>query len=180
MRTVRFGDVVAAVSIVETDGVGDVDEVLTRLRDLAEGCEVQLFNPDLLVDWEHFDAVLTSAILSFKSGGSAKSLGLEFLTRLAATRQVSEAIAVAGVESWFKQVGILVLGGEYGRVAGAAQKILVAVGGTEVELAYTAERVQNVAMRYGVGWGPMTHIQAMDRLEAVKLAIIQRVATSII
>lgn len=180
MRVVGFGDVVAAVALVEIDGLGDVDETLHKLRGTAIGCEVQLFDPDMLLDWEHFDATLISAVLSFKSGGSAKSLGLEYLTKLAATRQVSQAIAKAGVRSSSRQVGVLVLGYDYNTVLEAAKRVLETLGGTQFEPSYSAQRGEMVARRHGISTGPMTHIQAENRLEAVKLAIIQKAATSII
>ncbi len=176
MRMVRFGDVVAAVLLLETEPIRDVAALLNRLNDSSEGCEVQLFNPDILVDWEHFDAALVSAVISFTSIGYARRLGMEVLMRLAATDQATRAISMAGVSDGSSRVGLLVLGSDpeqVGRVAVSAQQ---QIDGRCIGPESSADRVEHIAACYEVRAGP--HIQARDRSEALKLAIIQRIATS--
>ena len=179
MRMVRFGDVVAAVWLLETSPVENVKVLLDRLNKVADGCEVQLFNPDILIDWEHFDVALVSAVISFTSGGSsARKLGIEFLTKLAATDQVSKAISFAGVSDGCSRIGILVLGRDSEHVGRQANLIGLLLGGLPINLEASSDRVERIARDYNVEAGP--HIQAKDRSEAMKLAVIQKIATSIL
>ncbi len=176
MRIVRFGDVVAAVLLLETEPIKDVGGLLARLNESSQGCEVQLFNPDILVDWEHFDAALVSAVISFTSIGLARRLGMEILMRLAATDQATQAISFAGVSDGSHKVGLLVLGGDPEQVGRVSESARQHIDGRCVSLESSADRVEHIAAGYDVRAGP--HIQARDRSEALKLAIIQRIATS--
>jgi len=179
LRMVRFRDVVAAVWLLETSPVENVKVLLDMLNEVADGCEVQLFNPDILVDWEHFDAALVSAVMSFMSGGgSARKLGIEFLTKLAATDQVSKAISFAGVSDGCKRLGVLILGRDMEHVKRQSIRVNQLLGGLPINFETSPDRVERIARYYNVEAGP--HIQARDRSEALKLAIIQKIATSIL
>ncbi|GBC69047.1 hypothetical protein HRbin01_00738 [archaeon HR01] len=181
MRIMVFNKGVAAVFLVDVGRLVDVEDLLEKVRGLGAGCEVQIFNPEMVVDWTHLEAAYVAAVLSINSGAAkSRSLGYEFLCRLAATTQVSKAIETVGIRPGSGVVGVIVLGEDVEAVSSKARKILEGLGAAEAELRPSWEKTEKIARAHSIQDMQLERIQAPNKMDAARLAIIQKISSSLL
>jgi len=176
----KFENLYAAFFVVR--GVeADLSRRLEELNVAVHPNECQLFDADKVIDVEHVEAAVVNAALSFRSKSRvAKSLRLEFLLRLAATDQISEALRLVGVGRETGRIGVCVFGGSPGEVEEAARRLLTTLQGEEDELerAMDEDRFMGIMRTYRIEERQMQSVQASSRFEALKLLVMQKMATS--
>lgn len=181
MRILAFNAYVAAVFFIDVGRLEDVEVFLENVRRIGVGCEVQIFDPEMVADWRHLEAAYVAAVLAFHSGASrSRSIGYEFLCRLSATSQVSKAIELVGVKPGVDVIGVIVLGGDVDAVSLSARKILDGLKAVEVELTSSWEKTERIARYHSISVKQLERIQASNMMEAATLAIIQKMSSPLL
>ncbi len=84
---------------------------LNRLLD--GGCEVQLFDADLVATWEHLYFAVVNSFVAFRSKTNVcKSFSVETVLYASGQRQIQKAIDLIGVTPTAKNVAILLICGK--------------------------------------------------------------------
>ena len=81
------------------EDVPSILDIVNSLRDnCCDGCVIQLLDADGVAGYNHVLHGINQAFLSFERGDNfANDLGVEFLVRIAGTRQISEAFKILGL-----------------------------------------------------------------------------------
>jgi len=154
------------------------DDFVEKVRNVVD--DAQVFDADSILDWDVFDAALMNAVLAVRASRQrARTLSNEVLMRLAATTQISEAIAKFGLKPGSKRAVFLVLGNSREQVEEKAAKVLSLAGGEETDLPKNPDQTR-FAELYGVTETVYKSVQAKTSIEALKLAIMQKIATTLI
>ncbi|MCS7136743.1 MAG: KEOPS complex subunit Cgi121 [Candidatus Caldarchaeum sp.] len=177
MRLLEFRGMFFAtgvVEIVKTTANEFVEEVFAGFKN------VQLVKPEIVMDWDVFDAAIVTAMLAFGSQKQkAKTLANEVLLRLAATTQIEDAIAKAGLSPNSREALYVVVADNPEDAAAQASKIVEAAGGVEKGLADNPD-IEKIVEAYGIKREQLAAVQAKTEKEAVKLLIIQKMSATMI
>ncbi|MCS7133568.1 MAG: KEOPS complex subunit Cgi121 [Candidatus Caldarchaeum sp.] len=177
MRVVEFRNYFFAVGVVEL-GKLPADEFVKKV--FANFRNVQLIDPATVMSWDVIDAAVVDAVLAFGTQmQKAKTLVNEVLLRLAATTQVEEAISKAGLSPGSEKALYVVAGDKRETVVETATKIIEMAGGKETTLNENPD-VEEIIKHYGIDRRQIEAVQAKERKEAVKLLVIQRMASAMI
>lgn len=177
MRLIEFRNKYVAAAVVEF-----VNTTASEFMDkvFAEFKNVQLVNPEAVMDWDVFDAAVVNALISFGTQKQkAKTLANEILIRLAATTQVEEAISRAGLKPNSKQCLFYVVDDEPVTASSNANKIIQLAGGRETDLGGDKE-LSKIIKQYGIDEKQVASVQARNDREAVKLLVIQKIAATML
>ncbi|MCS7110025.1 MAG: KEOPS complex subunit Cgi121 [Candidatus Caldarchaeum sp.] len=177
MRVVEFRNHFFAAGVVEL-GKLSADEFVKKV--FANFRNVQLIDPDAVISWDVLDAAVVDAMLAFGTQRQkAKTLVNEILLRLAATTQVEEAISKAGLSPASEKALYIVAGEKRETVVETASKIIEMAGGKETTLNENPD-IEKIITYYGIDRRQIDAVQAKDRKEAVKLLVIQKMASAMI
>ncbi|MDW8084039.1 MAG: KEOPS complex subunit Cgi121 [Candidatus Caldarchaeum sp.] len=177
MRLLEFRGMFFAtgvVEIVKTTAKEFVEEVFAGFKN------VQLVKPEIVMDWDVFDAAIVTAMLAFGSQKQkAKTLANEVLLRLAATTQIDDAIAKAGLPPNSREALYVVVADNPEDAVAMARKIVEAAGGVERGLDENPD-IEKIVEAYGIEREQLAAVQAKTEKEAVKLLIIQKMSATMI
>ncbi|BAJ51100.1 conserved hypothetical protein [Candidatus Caldarchaeum subterraneum] len=154
------------------------DDFVEKMRSVVD--DAQVFDADSILDWDVFDAALMNAVLAVKASRQrARSLSTEVLMRLAATTQIREAIAKVGLKPGSMRAVFLVVGSSREQVEEKGAKVLSLAGGGETDLPKNPDQTRFEEL-YGVSEKVYKSVQAKTSIEALKLAIMQKIASTLI
>ena len=130
LKTVEeFGKWVAIVGFRNVC-VGEVDQFLSRLRQVLGGVVVQFFDAEPIAGWEHLYFSVLNALKAFESRTSiSKSLAVECLLFASAQGQISAAFKLIGVKKESSQVAVVVVADEKEQAEKAVREISALIGG---------------------------------------------------
>jgi tRNA threonylcarbamoyladenosine modification (KEOPS) complex Cgi121 subunit len=176
MRIVKVGGFYFAAGVAKLIGVKG-RELLTKV--LERFNEAQLVNPQMVFDWDVFDAALVNAVMAQDSGTlKARTITNEVLLRLAATTQFDDAVKKVGVGDEDSSALYFTASTEMESAIKAASEIVLMAGGVETELPPPSGDKLRAAMGvYGFSTAQVEAVQAKSLEEAVKLLILQKMAT---
>lgn len=90
--------------------VGDVDRLLSQLREAASPCLFQLFDADRVAGWRHLFFAAVNAVKAFEAGAAiSRSLAVEVLLYVSCQDQISKALPAVGLSPKTKRTALLVL-----------------------------------------------------------------------
>jgi len=184
MKLYSFRNYVIAVTVVYSFNREKLRQLINNLDEInaeIEPNEVQLFNADNILDETHLKVALVNAVMSFNSPNRvAKTLRMEILLKLSATDQIREAIAKLGVAYENTKVGIIGIAYTMDEAREIVEKIKTELGNvTELKIPeLSGERATRLAMFYGISREELESTQASNHIEALKLALAHRIATT--
>jgi len=78
-----------------------IEGIVDKLQSLSNGRNfVQVFDPDAVINRVHLESAYLNALMAFREGTNiAKSVQMEMLLFVAMTKQVKDAIALAGAKT---------------------------------------------------------------------------------
>ncbi|MEM0348835.1 MAG: KEOPS complex subunit Cgi121 [Candidatus Caldarchaeum sp.] len=177
MRVGKVLDLFFAAGVVRLRDKA-VQDFVERVRGSVD--DAQVFDADSVLDWDVFDAALVNAVLAIRAGRQrARTLSNEVLIRLAATTQISEAIEKVGLNPGCDRAVFLVLGGSLEQVKEEAATVLSLAEGGEIDLPKNPNPTR-FAELYGISDKIYKSVQAKTSTEALKLAIMQKIASTLI
>ena len=90
--------------------VDNVDRLLNRVGEAVSPCLLQLFDADLVAEWEHLYFAAVNAVKAFQSGTAvSKSLTIETLLYASCQDQIAEAFSILGISPDTERVALLVM-----------------------------------------------------------------------
>ncbi len=178
MRVVKAGGYYSAAGIIRLKGITAsmfVEKILKTYEN------VQFINPEKLLDWDVFDAAFVNALLVYGTAKQkAKTLANELLLMLAATTQINEAIKRIGVDDSLSDIVYFTVGRSEDEVVELARKVVQLAYGEEVEALPIADedRLNKIIEFYGLSEKQIKAVQAETRYKAVKMLIMQKMAST--
>lgn len=146
-------------------------------RQWPVGYGVQMFRSSIIVSDRQIVAAFLSASDAFRSGrGRTRRIEMEFLLRLAARRQIDEAISLAGIGEGEERVGVAVISQELDPVEGLMLVARLLGGRVSGEIAYADPR--DAARLYGVEPGAVSAVPRSEGADPLELLILERIAAS--
>jgi len=110
--------------------MGEVEQLLSRIRRRLGGTAVQLFDADLVAGWEHLYFAVLNALKAFESGRSiSKNLAVECLLYASAQRQISSALELIGIKGGSSRVAVVVVADGKEEAEGALREVSALIGG---------------------------------------------------
>ncbi|MHC1586682.1 MAG: KEOPS complex subunit Cgi121 [Candidatus Hecatellaceae archaeon] len=107
--------------------VGNVEELLAKIRGLAGGLSFQVFDAERLAGRRHLEVAALHAISAFKAGCNvSRSLGMEAAVYASCQRQIGRALEAVGVKPETKAIAVLVFG--EGEVEGFLERLSLELG----------------------------------------------------
>ncbi|MEM1947768.1 MAG: KEOPS complex subunit Cgi121 [Candidatus Caldarchaeum sp.] len=177
MRLLQFRNKYVAAGVIplaDTNVSELLDSVLKNFKN------VQLVDASKVMDWDVFDAAVVNAVLAFGTPKQkAKTIANEILIRLAATTQVDEAIKKLGLTPNSKEAVFYVVGDDSESVVDTVHKLLQFTKTSEKELLTDVE-INELQQSYGLTDEQIAAVQAQTRRDAVKLLVIQKIASSMV
>ncbi len=179
MRVVKVGGFYFAAGVVKLIGVSG-RRLLTKV--LERYNEAQLVNPQTVLDWDVFDAALVNAVMAQEAGTlKARTITNEVILRLAATTQFDDAVKIVGVGDEDGSALYFTASAEMDSAIKAGSEIVLMAGGVETDLPPPSGDKLRAAMQvYRLSTAQVEAVQAKSLEEAVKLLIMQKMATLII
>ncbi len=156
-----------------------VDETLAAIRSASHSKCVQAFDADLIAGPEHLICAATNAAKGFREKPISKALETELLLYASGQRQIDVAIEMVGLSPGTKNLAIVVIDGEKGRLLESLKTIAEAVGGQESDsiLSISSQgKLERIVKAFGISDEEMRGFVGKDPSEAVKKAIIERSA----
>ncbi len=182
MRLYRFRDTYVAFTLLKgfnSEYLDDVAALLDSLSGIVKPAEVQLFDADRVVDEEHVEAAIVNAVLSYNSPlRVARSLKVEFLLKLAATDQISEALKRVGLSSSTRRVAVCIFGSDVEHLLKSCDNVAKRLKGEEADFSDVNSRLDELMQTYDIKAGELENVQAESTPDALKKLLIQRMATS--
>lgn len=177
MRVVKYGRFYCVAGVVKLEKISSsqlVDKVLKTLDN------TQFINPEVPFDWDVFDAALVNALLVYGTPRQrARTIPNEVLLRLAATTQLEEAIRRVGVREGLDAAVFLTVSDSINEALDTASKI-VELTGKLTDLPNRAGKTEDMIRFYGLDERQLAAVQADSREQAVKMLVIQRMASTIL
>ncbi|MEM2238339.1 MAG: KEOPS complex subunit Cgi121 [Candidatus Caldarchaeum sp.] len=180
MRVVKVGDFCFAIGALMLENI-DHTTLVEKVVKSVDG--VQFIDPEKIFDWDIFDAALVNAVFVYGTHKQkARSLANEVLLRLSATTQLEHAIERVGLREGVKKAIFFTVGSTEEEALELAGKIVHISGCRELELPDTRveHKIDEVVRFYGLDDRQINAVQAESRHKAVKMLVMQKIASTIL
>jgi len=154
-------------------------ELFEKMDNLSEN--MQFFDPDVFLGWDIFDAAVFNAVLAYGTQKQkARTLANEVLLRLAATTQVEKAFKLIGLKPGMKEVMFFVITNDLDTSMKIAEDFLAKTKSQETPVMGEIDesQISKAVEIYGLNPELVGKIQAKNKVDAVKLLIMQRMAST--
>ncbi|MEM1942760.1 MAG: KEOPS complex subunit Cgi121 [Candidatus Caldarchaeum sp.] len=177
MRVVHARGFYCAAGVVELMNTSPSELVEEVLRSFEN---TQLVDPDVVLDWDVFDAAFLNAVIVYGTPYQrAKRVSNEVLLKLAATTQLDEAIRRVGLKENSKRAVFFTVGRSEPQTVQTALRV-VELAGRLVDLAPDEGKTERLMNLYGIEEKQLSAVQAENREKAVKMMIMQRMAETLL
>lgn len=156
-----------------------VDETLAAIRSASRSKCVQAFDADLIAGPEHLICAATNAVRGFMAKPISRALETELLLYASGQRQIDSAIRMLGLSPGTKNLAVVAIDEEKGRLLESLRAIAGAVGGRESDSILSIsgrEKLERIVKAFGISDEEMKGFIGRDPSEAVRKAIIERSA----
>lgn len=156
-----------------------VDETLAAIRSASRSKCVQAFDADLIAGPEHLICAAANAARGFRAKPISKALETELLLYASGQRQIDAAIGMVGLGPGTKNLAVIAIDEEEGRLLGSLKAIAEALGGRESDSVLSIssrEKLERIIKAFGISDAEMRGFIGRDPPEAVMKAIIERSA----
>ena len=168
----------AAVMGLEGFESRGVDETLAAIRAASASKCVQAFDADFIAGPEHLICAATNALKGFKAKPISRAIETELLLYASGQRQIDSAIRMVGLKPDSKNLAILIIDDDKGRLLESLGAISRALGGRENDSILSIssqEKLERIVEAFGISREEMGGFIG-GTLEAVKKAVIERSA----
>ncbi len=127
--------------------------VATVQKNLPGGTEIQLFDADLVVTWQHLYFAALNALTAFQNKYNlSKSLAVETVLYASAQRQIKKALELIGVKPDSRNVAALIIGNDVDLLGSAiaVTASLIGAGPDDDVLELTEGKVQRIRKAYDI------------------------------
>ncbi|MEM0383621.1 MAG: KEOPS complex subunit Cgi121 [Candidatus Caldarchaeum sp.] len=177
MRVVHARGFYCAAGVLELINTSPAELVEKVLRSFEN---TQLIDPDVILDWDVFDAAFLNAVIVHGTPYQrAKSVSNEVLLKLAATTQLDEAIRRVGLKDTSKRAVLFTISRSETQAVQTALKV-AELAGRLLDLPSDEGKTELLMVFYGIEEKQLSAVQAENREKAVKMMIMQRMAETLL
>ncbi|MEM4173491.1 MAG: KEOPS complex subunit Cgi121 [Candidatus Caldarchaeum sp.] len=177
MRVVHARGFYCAAGVLELINTSPAELVEKVLRSFEN---TQLIDPDVILDWDVFDAAFLNAVIVHGTPYQrAKSVSNEVLLKLAATTQLDEAIRRVGLKETSKRAVLFTISRSETQAVQTALKV-AELAGRLLDLPSDEGKTELLMVFYGIEEKQLSAVQAENREKAVKMMIMQRMAETLL
>jgi KEOPS complex subunit Cgi121 len=160
--------------------MGEVEQLLSRIRRRLGGTVVQFLDADLVAGWEHLYFAVLNALKAFESGKSiSKNLVVECLLYASAQRQISSALKLIGIKGGSSRVAVVVLADGEEETKWTLREVSVLIGGKRDDgvLELSDEKLPRVMRLFGISDAELgTRLEDGGEKKALSDLVIEHVA----
>jgi tRNA threonylcarbamoyladenosine modification (KEOPS) complex Cgi121 subunit len=167
----------AVMGLEGVEGKG-VDETLHAIREASASRCVQAFDADFIAGPEHLICAATNAVRGFKAKPISRALETELLLYASGQRQIDSAIRIVGLKPSSRNLAILAIDEDKGRLLESLGAISRALGGRESDSILSIssqEKLERIVEAFGISREEMGGFIG-GAPEAVRKALIERSA----
>jgi tRNA threonylcarbamoyladenosine modification (KEOPS) complex Cgi121 subunit len=166
----------AVMGLEGVEGKG-VDETLAAIRAASASRCVQAFDADFIAGPEHLICAATNAVRGFKAKPISRALETELLLYASGQRQIDSAIRIVGLKPSSRNLAILAIDEDKGRLLESLGAISRALGGRESDsiLSISSQKLERIVEAFGISREEMGGFIG-GAPEAVRKALIERSA----
>lgn len=150
------------------------------LSKLPRGCEVQLFDADLVATWQHLYFAALNAAMNFKSKrGVSKSLAVETVLYASGQGQIQKAIDLIGLKFDSKNAAVVVICDKAESAAVGLEAVAKLLGAKPDEsvLDLTPTKIVRIRKAFDISDAELEAVSARSRGEAALIdLVVERVA----
>ena len=162
----------------------DLDVIVRMVQEKYPNVSAQFVDLDKVPGSRYLSLATLNALRSFHSNQPiSRTLGMEILLFVSASRQITEAIRLVGISSDTKRIAAVLIGRTEEEISGAADllsQILNQRSDDGLIDHWSAERVHNVTSLFGIGSKELratlrkneTKTQAVERLAIERSALL--------
>jgi tRNA threonylcarbamoyladenosine modification (KEOPS) complex Cgi121 subunit len=147
---------------------------------LPYGCEIQLFDADVVATWQHPYFAVLNALVAFETKRNlSNSLAVESMLYVSAQRQITKAIAKVGVKPHSVNVVAIILSGNAGLAESGFKAITNMLGAPPDEsvLELSERKINRLRRVFEISDEELEAVSSKgDEKQAITELIIERVA----
>jgi tRNA threonylcarbamoyladenosine modification (KEOPS) complex Cgi121 subunit len=149
-------------------------------RKQTQNCEIQFFDADLIVTFEHLYFAAVNAFAAFKTKTNiSKSPAMETMLYATAQHQIQKAIEQAGIKPESQNMAVLIIGNDAEQVGSALKSITKAIGARpdETVLEMTQTKIGEIKKAFGISDRELLSANRGEDLETALInLVIERMA----
>jgi len=159
--------------------ISDVEALLNRIREETPGCQVQLFNAEMIAGLEHLYFAVLNALKAIDSENKiSNSEAMEILLYASGQHQIGKAIQMLGVKPYSPRIVIVALSESREKLIHAMQKISGIIGGEQCDeiIDLTDEKFEVIKSTFDVSDEELEATLRRSRKEALTSILVERSA----
>lgn len=130
------------------------EEFLEKIRkEKSLDVEIQFFNAEYVVGWQHLYFAILNALTAFKNGRNiSRNLTVEVILYASAQRQIRKALENLGIKPETSRMALVIIGDKVDALKSALKTILCAVNAKRDDgvLELTEEKIKDIRKIFGI------------------------------
>lgn len=149
-------------------------------KDRPAGVEVQFFDADVVVTWQHLYFAVLNALVAFKNGENiSRSVAMETILYASARRQIQKATRLLGIKPTSSNIAVLAVGGNLEAVQSALARISTRIDGQldDSVLELSKKKMERIKKVFEISEAELeTVVEGDDVEKALVDLVVERVA----
>ena len=133
--------------------ITDIEDFFETIQKKTGNAQVQFFDANLTVGWEHLYFAALNALNAFKNKRNfSNSLAVEMLLFASAQRQIKRAVDIIGIKPAMSRIAVLVVAEEEGKALAALETIsgVLLAERDDSALDFTDEKIESVRKLFNI------------------------------